>query len=253
MKNRMIMILLTLVLILSGCSSKTSKNVIAEVPEASGICYSTSRDSLFVANDEGSIYEITKKGKKVRKKKIGKYDLEGVACDDENSLLYFAVEVKESILVVDMKSLKVIKEVKIDRAFDGKTVIKKDKEHGIEAITLINGDIYISNQSYKKYPNKDASIVFRVGSLKKKKTKIKEIINHGFVDVAGLSYHNGYLYMVSDKKDLFIKYDLADKKVVKKRKLPKFAQEGITFDGDGYIYFADDEGRVLKYKSKKFL
>lgn len=242
--------ILIFTLILRGCFD--DKNVIAKVPEASGICYSTSRDSLFVANDEGSIYEIRKDGKEIRKKKIGRYDLEGVACDDATNLLYFSVETRESILVVDMKSLKVIKEVKIDRAYDGKTVIKQDKEYGIEAITLINGDIYISNQSYKKYPNKDASIVFRVGSLKKKKTKIKSIINHGFVDVSGLSYYDGYLYMVSGNKNLLIKYDLANKKVLKKKKLPKFAQEGITFDGDGYIYFADDEGRVLKYKSKKF-
>ena len=225
---------------------------IAKVPEASGICYSKNSNTLFVANDEGSIFEISLDGKILRKEKIGKYDLEGVACDDKNSNLLFAVEVDESVLVVDMKSWKVKKEVKIDRKYRDKMVLKKDKEHGIEAIIMINDDIYISNQSYKKYPDKDASIVFKISGLEKKKSKIESIIKHNFVDVAGLSYFEGFLYMVSDKKNLLIKYDIKRKKVIKKIKLPHFAQEGITFDGKGNIYFADDEGRVLKYEMSRF-
>ena len=131
-------------------------------------------------------------------------------------------------------------------------VIKKDKEHGIEGITLIEGKIYLANQSYKKYPNKDASIVFQISGIDKKKAKIEKIIQHNFVDIAGLDYHNGFLYMVSDKKNLLIKYDLRLKKAIKKIKLPHFAMEGIAFDNDKNIYFADDEGRVLKYKTSRF-
>ena len=62
---------------------------------------------------------------------------------------------------------------------------------------------------------------------------------------------DGYLYMLSDKKNLLIKYDLKNNKTIKKIKLPKFAQEGICFDDKKNIYIADDDGRILKYKAKK--
>ena len=240
----------TLLLLISTLGS--ANHTIAKVPEASGICYSQKSKTLFVANDEGTIFELDTNGKILRKKKMGKYDLEGVACDDKNNNLIFAVEVDESILVVSMKKLKIKKEIEIKRKYKDKLVLKKDKEHGIEAITFVENDIYISNQSYKKYPNEDASIVFKVGRLDKKKTKIKTIIAHNFVDIAGLSYFNGFLYMLSDKKNLLIKYDIKKDKAIKKIKLDKFAGEGVTFDGNGNIYFADDEGRVLKYKMSEF-
>jgi len=59
--------------------------------------------------------------------------------------------------------------------------------------------------------------------------------------------HNGYLYMVSDTENKLIQYDIQRDKIVSVKKLPDFAQEGVTFDDQGYIYFADDNGRVLKY------
>ncbi len=37
----------------------------------------------------------------------------------------------------------------------------------------------------------------------------------------------------------------------KKIKLDKFAQEGVTFDNKGNIYFADDNGAVFKYRQKE--
>jgi uncharacterized protein YjiK len=246
----LLILLLSIIMLHGGDDLK--KHKIAKVPEASGICYSSSRDSLFVANDEGKVYEITREGDRIRKVKLNKkYDLEGVACDDKAGLLYFAVEKSESILVVDINSLKIIKEIQIDRAYKNKIVIKKDKNSGIEGITIVDGVLYLSNQSYRTYPNADASIVFKV-DIKKDQAKISEIINHGFVDVAGLSYHKGILYMVSDDKNLLIQYDIKNQKTLSTIKLPKFAQEGITFDNHGFIYFADDKGRVIKMKAKRF-
>jgi len=246
-----IKLIIVLGLVLSSCWGKSQDyKVIAKVPEASGICYASSSDTLFVANDEGKVYELSREGKRVRKLKLGKYDLEGVACDKDK--LYFAIEKKERILVVEQKSLNILNNVKIVRKYDGKVVIKKDNDSGIEGITMINGTLYLSNQSNRTYPNKDASIVFAVDSIKKKKTKITSIINHGFVDIAGLSYYQDSLYMVSDKKNLLIQYDIAKQKTIATHKLPKFSQEGITFDNQGFVYFADDEGRVLKVESKRF-
>jgi len=242
--NKMVLVLL---LTIGLAFAKNHK--IAKIPEASGICYCKKSKTLFVVSDRGLVFQITTDGKILKNQKVGKYDFEGIACGVDN--LFLAVEGSESVLVLDKKSFKIQKEVKINRKYRGKMVIKKDKEHGIEGITLIDDKIYLSNQSYKKYPNKDASIVFKISGVKKKKAKIEEIIKHDFVDIAGLDYYNGFLYMISDKKNLLIKYDLKLKKAVKKMKLPNFAGEGITFD-EKNIYFADDEGVVLKYKISQF-
>ena len=56
--------------------------------------------------------------------------------------------------------------------------------------------------------------------------------------------------MVSDKEDLLIKYDLENRKKIQKVKLGKGAWEGIAFDDKGFVYLADDDGQVVRYKQK---
>jgi xanthine dehydrogenase molybdopterin-binding subunit B len=65
-----------------GCAKPVGEKI-SKIPEASGISYCNSSDTLIVANDEGTYYEINRKGKILQKKKLGKYDLEGVVCEDE--------------------------------------------------------------------------------------------------------------------------------------------------------------------------
>jgi len=245
-------ILFTLFLI---SSLHLNAKTIAKIPEASGIVYIAKTDMLIVVNDEGWIYKLTPKGDIKRKFFLGKYDLEGITYDIKNDKLLVAVEGKESILILNRASLELEREVKIKRKFDGVEVLKKSKKTGLEAIAIdTNGDIYLSNQSKKTYDKKlkeNASVILRVGSLKKKKTKIKEVYNHGYIDIAGMTFHDGYLYMTSDKKNLLIKYDIKKNKTIKKIELDKSAQEGICFDNDGYLYIADDDGAILRYKKDK--
>ncbi len=243
---------LTVLFFLTSCSAKED-HVIANVPEASGICYSKHSDTLFVANDEGRIYELSREGKILRKKRLGDYDLEGVACDEKKAQLYFAVEGSDNILVVKQKTFKVIKKININREYKGRTLLVKDKKRGLEGITMDDKYFYLSNQSERKYPRKDPSVIVKIDRKVKKKSDIKDMIDHKQLDVAGLEMHNGYLYMVSDTDNKLIKYDIRRDKVVWVKALPDFAQEGVTFDDQGYIYFADDNGRVLKYPETDFL
>ncbi len=225
------------------------EKVIAKVPEASGISYSKKSNTLFVVNDEGSIYELTKKGNILRKVKIGNYDFEGIVVDDEKELLLVAIEGDEAILVLSKKDMSKQKKISIKRKFDGVKLLKKGGD-GIEGLALYNNELYASNQSNKKYPKADSSVIVVIDyDLNKTKQKIKRIINHGFKDIAGLTFYKDILFMVSDKESLLIQYDLKKKKVIKKDKLSKkFAQEGITFDNKGTLFIADDNGKILKMK-----
>lgn len=225
------------------------EKIIAEIPEASGISYSSKSNTLFVVNDEGTIYELSKKGKILREKKIGEYDFEGIVVDDEKALLLVAVEGDDNILVLSKQDMSIKKEISIKRKFDGVKVLKKGGD-GIEGLALYKNEIYASNQSEKKYPKADSSVIVVIDyDLNKAKQKIKRVIKHGFKDIAGLTFYNDILFMVSDKESLLIQYDLKRKKVIKKDKLSKkFAQEGITFDKKGNLFIADDKGKILKMK-----
>ena len=227
-------------LLFISCGSAKG-NKIAKIPEASGISYCNRSDTLIVANDEGSYYEISRKGKILQKKKLGKYDLEGVVCEEKQ--IFFAIEDK-GILIVDRKTGKK-KKVIIDTLYEGKKLPLFGKKDGVEGIAKSGNYVYLAKQSKKKKRS-----FIAVVKLTPYPSRVIDVIEHHIADTAGLTYHNGYLYMVSDKEDMLIKYDLEKRKIIEKVKLGKGAWEGIDFDDKGYVYLADDDGRVLKYKKK---
>lgn len=232
---------LPFVLLVSACAGLEGE-VIAKIPEASGISYCSDDDTLVVANDEGIFYKISRKGKILQKTKLGDYDLEGVVC--EETQMIFALENK-GMLIIDSQSGDK-KEIPLDTTYKGKKLSLFSKRSGVEGITKVGNSVYLAKQS-----NKKKSSFIAVVRLMPYPAKIVDVIEHHIADTAGLAYHDGYLYMVSDKEDLLIKFDLEKKKVVQKITLEKGAWEGIAFDAKGFVYLADDEGRIVKYKKKR--
>jgi len=230
----------SIALLLSSCSDAVGDQIV-KIPEASGISYCSNSDTLIVANDEGAYYEINRKGKILNKKKLGKYDLEGVVCEDEQMI--FALENK-GLLIVDRKRGKK-KKVLIDTTYQEKKLNLFNKKAGVEGIAKVGNTVYLAKQSKKKKRS-----FIAVVKLTPFPGKVIDVVEHHIADTSGLAYHKGYLYMVSDKKDLLIKYDLDKKKIVEKVKLGEGAWEGIAFDHKGYVYLADDDGRVMKYKKE---
>ncbi len=222
---------------------------IAKIPEASGICYIQETNKLIVVNDEGWIYRLSTTGTIINKKYLGNYDLEGVTYDKKNNILLLAVEGENSILLVRKNDFSIIKEVKIKKKYKGIQILEKSK-NGIEAITMIGDTIYLAKQSKIKHSND--YVIFKINHLKNKKAKIQAIYRHSFKDISGLCFYENFLYMLSDKKNLLIKYDLKSNKAIQIVKLPKSAQEGLCFDAT-HLYIADDNGNVLKYERNLFI
>jgi uncharacterized protein YjiK len=216
--------------------------VIAQIPEASGISYCSRDDTLIVANDEGRYYRLTTNGKIIQEKKLGSYDLEGVVC--EEGQIFFALEDK-GVLLIDIQTGKKQK-IAPDTQYLGKKLSLFDKKSGVEGIAKAGKTLYLAKQSNKKKRSFVAVV-----SIASSPPRIIDVIKHQLADTAGLAYHKGYLYMVSDKEDLLVKYDLHKKKREQEVKLGKGAWEGIAFDTKGNVYLADDNGRVVKYKKKK--
>lgn len=247
-------LILGFIILISIQNLFAKEKVIAKVPEASGIVYSEKSNTLFVVNDEGKIYELSTKGQILKKLNLGKYDLEGITIDEDKGLLILAIEGDEKILVLNQDNFKILNEIKIKRKYKKINVLKKDSKNGIEGIVLFKDKLYISNQSKNKYPKADSSVIVIVDyDLNKKKLKIKNIIDHGITDVSGLTFYKDTLFMISDKNNLLLSYDIKNNKIIKKYKLSKkYAQEGLTFDKKGNLYIADDNGQILKIKKFDF-
>ena len=234
--------LLILIVFFSSFSyAKPVGKVIARIPEASGIAYCKDSDTLIIANDEGYYYEIDRDGKILKRTKLGNYDLEGVVCDEKEMI--FAIENKGILIVGKKRPHK--KKIDLDTTYHGKKLPLFNKKSGIEVIAKIDYKLYLSKQSNKKKKS-----FIAVVQLTSSASKIIDVIEHRVADTAGLTYHEGYLYMVSDKEDLLIKYDLENRKKIQKVKLGKGAWEGIAFDDKGFVYLADDDGQVVRYKQK---
>ncbi len=236
--------------IMTGCSH--DPNEISQIPEASGICFSNNSKTLFVANDEGTAYEISKTGEILRKQYLGDYDLEGVACDDNNNELIFVYEGEDSVIRVNAKTLEVIQIYPIKRRFQGDLILKKDTKHGLEGITLMDDNIFLSNQSHHFKPMIDPSVVVlikkkNIRNNQNKDLMIEQLIQPPHEDISGMDYHDNVLYMVSDTEDLLIKYDINKQRDIATVKLSPYAQEGLAFDDENNVYIANDNGSVFKY------
>ncbi|HQR74634.1 MAG TPA: SdiA-regulated domain-containing protein [Sulfurovum sp.] len=227
-------------ILLFGCSERSGQTLV-KIPEASGIDYCSDSDTLIVANDEGRYYEIDKQGKILHQTTVGQYDLEGVVCEKES--LLFAVENK-GLLRVDRKTGK-SEEVKIAQKYQGKSLGIFAKKAGVEGIAKAGDTLYLAKQSKKKKDSFIAVVELTVGT-----SAVVDVIEHHLADTAGLTLHEGYLYMVSDKEDVLMVYHIRKKKMVQKVKLGEGAWEGVAFDNKGDVYLADDDGRVVKQTKK---
>jgi uncharacterized protein YjiK len=239
---------------------------IAAIDEASGICYSADNDALFVVSDKGVIYKLDMQGKileqHTHKSAAGKkYDYEGVACDDANGNVIVAVEGKDNLHTIEQSDLSALLKNNQGKPTgdivrpDNDTLFKDDKgKTGIEGITINDGSVYVSNQSLVAYPGKDSSFVFTVDDSFADAPNIDRVIDHKQLDIVGLSFHKGIMYMLSATNHKLIAYNVDEEKVVSTKDLPAgIDAEGVAFDNAGNIYFADDKnGKVYQYKASDF-
>ena len=221
----------------------------APIAEPSGVTYHPIRRTLFVVDDEGYIHEICTDGKVVQTKDLQGRDLEGITTNPTTGQLYAAVEDDEAILEINPQTLTVQREYKINRSFEGKTLLKKGGM-GMEAIAFVpdlshpeGGTFWIGNQSANLKPSGEPSVVCEVVvPLSAPETEVAEgtiirFFEMDFIDISGLAYDTqaDFLVLISDTTNLLVELK-RDGTLLHRYLLPGDDQEGVTLDGLGYIY-----------------
>ena len=199
-------------------------------PEPSGLCYSESRNTLFLVGDEGHVAEISLEGEILNLTWLGNRDLEGICWDGESETLYALDEKMSQIFTLNPDSLE-IQEIET-LAFHSKGPF--------EGLSLDDGGQFILvNQKLKKDAKKASFILHRGDELLEIKT--------GIEDQSGVSFQGDFIYIISDRHNRLYTLDL-DGEELWNCKLPGRTQEGIAVDADGFLYIAQDSGGLLKLK-----
>jgi len=226
--------------------------------EHSGIVFHPERGTLFLAGDEGYVYEITKEGELLHYVQVvALADFEGITMDPSTGLLYVAVEGEEKVLELDPKTLEMKRTFTLPRSFQDTAVLAEGGE-GIEAITFLpdpdhpeGGTFLVANQSFTLDTAVDGSAVFEVVLPLRNDTRDVEITRQhspGVVDLSGLCYDSGTdrILLISGSMNLLFELT-RDFSIVSVRPLPGDNQEGITLDDEGILYIAQDWSGIIKY------
>ncbi len=244
-----------------------------EVPEPSGIAYYADRDSFFIVDDGGpsrpsALYEFILvaethpeygevTGTKVKGKlELGR-DLEGVTVNSSNGLLYIAEEWYDFVYEVDPNGPRHLRTFRLQHEQGGKTIAERGGD-GIEGIAFrpmkgkpLGGIFYLANQNDPtcvivcELPETGGAVGGDPALI-----KVTDVIESEQINLGDIMWHpeTGTLWLSHAWMNLLQIVNPDTKETVKWESLPGAAQEGITLDGDGRFWIAQDTGGVAVYE-----
>ena len=235
-----------------------------QIAEPSGITYHPTRRSLFLADDSGSVHEVSLEGQLIQSKGLSERDIEGITVDPSTGMLYAAVEDDEVILELEPESLAIQREFRIGRDFKGEQLLRKGGM-GIEAIAFVpdashpeGGTFWVGNQSFSLKAKDEPSVVcevvvpLRSTTAKQADGAIIHAYKMNFIDISGLAYdaQGDCLVLISDTTNLLVELK-REGTILRQYLLPGDEQEGIVLDGLGYMYVAQENGEIIKLADRR--
>ncbi|MCY3724428.1 MAG: SdiA-regulated domain-containing protein [Candidatus Poribacteria bacterium] len=236
----------------------------SQIAEPSGITYHPTRRSLFLADDSGSVHEVSLEGRLIQSGGLNERDIEGITVNPDTGLLYAAVEDDEAILELDPKDLAIQREFRIGRNYKGEQLLRKGGM-GIEAIAFVpdashpeGGTFWVGNQSFSLKAKDEPSVVcevvvpLRSTTAKQSDGTIIRAYKMDFIDISGLAYdtQGDFLVLISDTTNLFVELK-REGTILRQYLLPGDEQEGIVLDGLGYMYLAQENGKIIKLADRR--
>jgi uncharacterized protein YjiK len=218
------------------------------VREPSGIVYHPKLDRLFVVGDEGSLSELDAHGTLVKTVTVGG-NLEDITVHTPTGHLVLISEKSSTLILYDPESWKEVRRWKL-HASQLLGEPRLDKNHGFEGLTFKEeagrpggGVFYLVNQ---KAPEMIVGIAFDLnapaGSLEPEivgRWPIKEKNVKAAAWVPALDR----LLVLSDKRGVVVMD--ATGRIERELALPPGQHEGMCLDGQGALWIADDQEKVL--------
>lgn len=235
-----------------------------QIAEPSGITYHPTRRSLFIADDSGSVHEVSLEGRLIQSKGLSGRDIEGITVDPGTGLLYAAVEDEEVILELGPEDLTLQREFRIGRNFKGEQLLRKGGM-GIEAIAFVpdashpeGGTFWVGNQSFSLKAKDEPSVIcevvvpLRSTTAKRADGEIIHAYKMNFIDISGLAYdtQGDFLVLISDTTNLLVELK-REGTILRQYLLPGDEQEGVVLDGLGYMYIAQENGEIIKLADRR--
>jgi uncharacterized protein YjiK len=228
------------------------------VEPPSGLVFHPSRRTLFAVGDNGFIAEMKTDGTPIFGQALAG-DLEGITVDPSTGLLYIIVEGDDVILEFDPESRMVTRRFPIDRAFAGNPQFLQKQtdryDDGVEAIAWVpnpghpeGGTFYIGNQW-------DPPALFEVEAPVRSRpsgsprARIIRLLPTRIADPSDMYYdpETRRLNVLCDTDNLLLEITL-EGRIVKQYSFPGDTQEGLAVDDEGFIYFAQDTGGIIKLR-----
>jgi len=215
---------------------KSLQNMKIDVPEPSGLVYNPRTKTLFTVADapDGNIYELSLKGKLLRKIEVHADDPEGITTNEIGDTLYVAEEGKRTILKYTLNGQLVGKAIRVN--------VSGFANHGLEGITYVPpaSGFWVTNE-------KDPRLLIR---LQPNDTEAQRFPFEASGDLSGLCYdpEGPFLWLISDESQAIYKLNVQGN-VLKFWNIPVVKGEGIALAPENKIFVvSDSESRLYVFE-----
>lgn len=209
---------------------KPVKWISTAIPEPSDIAYSTLSGSFFVISDNGILFETDAEGKILRKITEANTDFEAVYAD--STFVYAVDETHRNIHRYDRTSFKHIGLTNLP--YQG------GRNAGYEAFTFNP-----VSRTFVLITEKNPVTLFELDTKFsiKNQTDLSAIAR----DISAATYHDNFLWLLSDEDRTIFKLDPISFEVRGKWLLPVINPEGLAFDHNGNLLITCDDMQRIYY------
>lgn len=235
----------------------TTEWPLVEFAEPSGVVYHPLRNSLFLVGDRGDIGEVSLEGKLLRQTHLGG-DLEGIAVDPRNGLLYVVREGHEIVFEVRPEDFKLLRRFTVNRSFRGDPDFLKRGGDGLEGLAFVPDDEHPEGGRLWAVNQFDPPVLVELGiALKSSKEKFQTATVQSAVPM-GLPPLSDLCWNPKRRKFLVVsalwrRVAVLDAEGKQERSvhIPGFMPEGLAILPDGRIVIAQDSGGLLVWTPDK--